>query len=717
MIMQVQTKKDAELIKAYAETGDEGAFAEIVSRYGAMVYSVCFRKLVNQHDAKDASQAVFMTLVKKSCHLKEKKTLACWLYAVARQTALFMARSRVRRDKRESVAAEIMNAESHSYVGSHDSETILGILDEGLSALSVGQREAVILRHLQGLSEKDAAEIAECAPGTLSKRAFDGILTLRKRLVKRGCTLGVPALIGVLATESQAAIPETLIPSLLAVPKLAAAVAAAGSGAGSIVSIMEGTMKVMFMTKMKMVGLGLLAALLLMLLGSGIIRVVAKGKIADGGGKAVVSDADAGTVAQAPDSKSTPPSVRHSPKTRDFQSEAERALQGYPNDLEPLSSLMREWFDYAPDVAVSWAEHMPKSRAQATALWAVAEAWAEKDPLWAAEWAENLPFDGEYANEYLGQIIGPLDGVANVWARKDPEAALKWATQINKRINEQRSSKAMENGTGTWTPPKALRSAVSSWAQQDPVAAAEWAEQQEDQLSDSNQTVGAVVAGWARNDMAAAINWVERLPGEKQELAMQDVWPRLCDDKGCPAAADWFSQLPKRQMRDWALGCVVSRWVNEDPVAVVEWAERLPVEERNATLGDLAYAWAGKDPEAAANWAEQLPKEERDATLSRVSDSWTWKDPVGAANWAERLPEGDREMRLCQIARVWAHKDPMAAANWAGQMTGGEGRDKAFEAVADSLSFVSSDRAKWVNQSSLSDAVKAELLKKIGEKE
>ena len=217
--------------------------------------------------------------------------------------------------------------------------------------------------------------------------------------------------------------------------------------------------------------------------------------------------------------------------------------------------------------------------------------------------------------------------------------------------------------------------------------------------------------------MAAAINWVERLPGEKQELAMQDVWPRLCDDKGCPAAVDWLSQLPKRQMRDWALGCVVSRWVNEDPVAVVEWAERLPVEERNATLGDLAYAWAGKDPEAAANWAEQLPKEERDATLSRVSDSWTWKDPVGAANWAERLPEGDREMRLCQIARVWAHKDPMAAANWAGQMTGGEGRDKAFEAVADSLSFVSSDRAKWVNQSSLSDAVKAELLKKIAEKE
>ena len=62
-IKMMQTRSDAELLKAYMETNDEGAFAEIVSRYGSMIFRICFRVLVNRHDAEDASQAVFMALI------------------------------------------------------------------------------------------------------------------------------------------------------------------------------------------------------------------------------------------------------------------------------------------------------------------------------------------------------------------------------------------------------------------------------------------------------------------------------------------------------------------------------------------------------------------------------------------------------------------------------------------------------------------------------
>ena len=50
----MQTKTDAELLKAYVDTNDESAFTEFVSRHGP---------LVNRHDAEDASQAVFMALI------------------------------------------------------------------------------------------------------------------------------------------------------------------------------------------------------------------------------------------------------------------------------------------------------------------------------------------------------------------------------------------------------------------------------------------------------------------------------------------------------------------------------------------------------------------------------------------------------------------------------------------------------------------------------
>ena len=250
----MRTENDAKLLKAYAETNDEGAFDEIVSRHGTMVYRACFRTLVNRHDAEDASQAVFMTLIKKSEKLCREGSLACWLYKVARQTALFMARTRARRGRMELAASEVMGGLSHSQVNEKDQELVLGFLDKELNALSVGQREAVILCYLDGMNEKDAASIAGCSYDAFRSRLGDGISNLRKRLARRGCTFGVPSLIGVLAADAQAAVPNTLIPSLLAVPKLYAAGAASGAASANITYIMEGALKTMFIAKIKMVG-------------------------------------------------------------------------------------------------------------------------------------------------------------------------------------------------------------------------------------------------------------------------------------------------------------------------------------------------------------------------------------------------------------------------------------------------------------------------------
>ena len=132
----MRTENDAELLKAYVERDDQGAFAEIVSRHGSMVYRVCFRKLVNRHDAEDASQAVFMALVKKSKCMKSKGSLIRWLYSVSRHTALFMARSRVHRLQRETKAIEIMDSESHPHVTAQDGEIVLKFLDYELASLS-----------------------------------------------------------------------------------------------------------------------------------------------------------------------------------------------------------------------------------------------------------------------------------------------------------------------------------------------------------------------------------------------------------------------------------------------------------------------------------------------------------------------------------------------------------------------------------------------------
>jgi len=53
---------DAELLRNYAETRSESAFAELVRRRLGLVYSVAVRRTRNTHIAEEATQAVFTDL-------------------------------------------------------------------------------------------------------------------------------------------------------------------------------------------------------------------------------------------------------------------------------------------------------------------------------------------------------------------------------------------------------------------------------------------------------------------------------------------------------------------------------------------------------------------------------------------------------------------------------------------------------------------------------
>jgi RNA polymerase sigma factor (sigma-70 family) len=247
----MDTRTDSDLMAAYAKACDENAFAELVARHQRMVYRVCLRMLRHHQEAEDAAQAVFLVLLSKASRLTRKGELTGWLYGVARNVCLEALRTRARRqeeamlDENEVPAAEECRP---------DHEEVMPFLDEELAGLSGVLRQAVVLRYLQGYGQADAAQQAGCSEVTLSVRASRGIERLRQRLAKRGIALSGVALAGLLTSEASAAVPETLLPSILAVVKTAAATGATATTATSTAAMLaKGAMKAMFIAKVKSV--------------------------------------------------------------------------------------------------------------------------------------------------------------------------------------------------------------------------------------------------------------------------------------------------------------------------------------------------------------------------------------------------------------------------------------------------------------------------------
>jgi len=243
-------RSDRELLSAYALSSDEGAFADIVRRHGGMVHRVCLRVLGDEHSAEDASQAAFMVLARKAGSLRSGADLASWLHGVARRAALMSARTVARRARREKEVAVLKNRAGDE--GSRGGrELVRGSLDHELARLPKRERQAVILRYLEGRTQEEAAGIAGCPRGTLSRLASQGLDRLRSRLARKGAVLSAGALAGMLASEASVALPESLLLSLLAVPGLAASGAGAGGAGGTAAALAKGMVRTMFWTKVK----------------------------------------------------------------------------------------------------------------------------------------------------------------------------------------------------------------------------------------------------------------------------------------------------------------------------------------------------------------------------------------------------------------------------------------------------------------------------------
>ena len=246
-----ERRTDGQLLEHFISERDEAAFALLLRRHGAMVWSVCRRVLGNAHDADDAFQAAFLVLVHKAASIRPREAVGNWLYGVAYRTAL-EARSRLmRRRAKEQPLQDVPQPESKS---EEPSEQLWPILDRELSRLADKYRLPIVLCDLEGRSRREVARQLAIPEGTLSSRLATARKKLASRLARYGFAISAASL-GTLLTENSAT--AGLSFSLLSATTKAALLAAvspaavAGSVSATVSTLTQGVLKTMFIAKIK----------------------------------------------------------------------------------------------------------------------------------------------------------------------------------------------------------------------------------------------------------------------------------------------------------------------------------------------------------------------------------------------------------------------------------------------------------------------------------
>lgn len=250
---------DHELLRRYAQTRAEAAFAELVQRQVHLVYSAALRQVHGDaHLAQDVCQSVFADLARKAAGIiatEPQQSLTGWLYTSTHYAAAKAIRTESRRRHREEkfmreTTSEPAGAAALPAAGADlEWERLRPELDAAMHELKAGDRDALLLRFFEKKSFAEVGarlQLTENAARMRVERALD---KLRAAFARRGVAVSGTLATAISANAVQLA-PAGLAASLISTSLMAT------TGAVGGVSIL----KYLVMTKLQT---GILGAILI----------------------------------------------------------------------------------------------------------------------------------------------------------------------------------------------------------------------------------------------------------------------------------------------------------------------------------------------------------------------------------------------------------------------------------------------------------------------
>jgi len=167
-----ESTTDSHLVNL-ASQGCEASFRTLFDRYYRAIHSYAWRICNDSTTAEDIAQQTFVKIAAELPHHKNEGKFKAWIYRIALNTARdhLRATQRYRQriiDLEQSQRQEFESPDKYEYISSL------------LEKLPLSVREAVLLVHAQGLTQKEAAQVLDCPEGTVSWRIAEARRLLNK---------------------------------------------------------------------------------------------------------------------------------------------------------------------------------------------------------------------------------------------------------------------------------------------------------------------------------------------------------------------------------------------------------------------------------------------------------------------------------------------------------------------------------------------------------
>lgn len=177
---------DGEELAHRFKDGDQAVFGDLVDAYQERFYRVAYRVCGNTDEALDVVQEAFVKIHRQIGTWDGDSRFSSWAFRIVTNLAIDGIRRKGRERKaweaRAHEADEAVEQPHDEGLVAEEQRDLVGKVKAAIASLPEGQRAIVALRHYEGFSLKEIAEVRGCALGTVKSTLHQAFRNLRKTL-------------------------------------------------------------------------------------------------------------------------------------------------------------------------------------------------------------------------------------------------------------------------------------------------------------------------------------------------------------------------------------------------------------------------------------------------------------------------------------------------------------------------------------------------------